>query len=278
MADTRGTAGEQPAPPDRRRSALRRTVPVAAPLLVGLAVLAAWEAAVWYFQTPPYLLPAPSAIGEKIQQNAGRLASAWLVTFGTMAVALAAAVLLGVALAVVFVTSRVVELSLFPYAVVLQVTPLIAIAPLLVIWLDNPWWVRLVCAWIVAFYPILSGTVVGLRSADAGLRDLFRLYGAGPWQRVRLLLAPSALPYFLAGLRVSVNLALVGAVVAEFVTGTGTDSTGLASLVFEGQETMDVGLTFAALGVISATGVLIYFATHLTSGWLLAGWHDSSDV
>ena len=118
---------------------------------------------------------------------------------------------------------------------VLQVTPLVALAPLLMLWIETPWLMRVVCAWIVAFFPILANTVVGLRSADPGLERLFQLYHATPWQRVRLLLTPSALPYFLAGLKVSTNLALVGAVVAEFVTGAGTDYPGLASLVFEGQ-------------------------------------------
>lgn len=270
-------ADDETPPPIERRSgsALRRIVPTLAPLVVGVAVLAFWEFAVWFWEVPKYLLPAPSAIGGALVEHGDKLASAWQVTFGTMAVALAAAVVLGVLLAVVFTSSRLVELSLFPYAVVLQVTPLVAIAPLLLIWINTPWLVKLVCAWIVAFFPILSNTVVGLRSADPGLADLFRLYGASPWQRVRLLLTPSALPFFLAGLRVAVNLALVGAVVAEFVTGAATDSPGLASLVFEGQYAMDVPLTFAALTLISATGIAMYFATHLLSRWLLGGWHAS---
>ncbi|MEM9185738.1 MAG: ABC transporter permease [Planctomycetota bacterium] len=254
----------------------RGLAPFAAPLGVGLVVAGVWEFAVGYWQVPEYLLPPPSAIVETMGAERATLASAWCVTFGAMAVALMAAVLFGVLLAAVFATSRIVELSLFPYAVVLQVTPLVAIAPLLMIWINTPWIVKLVCAWIVAFFPILSNTALGLRAADPGLSDLFRLYRASPWQRARLLLAPSALPYFLAGLRVAVNLALVGAVVAEFVTGAATDHPGLASLVFEGQYAMNVPLTFAALGLISGTGIAMYFATHLLSRWLLGGWHASS--
>lgn len=262
---------------ERRRSGVvRKLAPVAAPLFVGVAVLAAWEMMVRWREIPEYLLPAPSVVALTIAERAGQLASAWLVTFGTMAVALAAAVVLGVAMAVVFTSSRIVELSLFPYAVVLQVTPLVAIAPLLLIWINEPTLVKLACAWIVAFFPVLANTAVGLRSADPGLVDLFRLYGATPWQRVRLLLAPAALPFFLAGLRVAVNLALVGAVVAEFVTGAATERPGLASLVFEGQYTQDMPLTFAALVLISTTGIAMYFATHLLSRWLLGGWHASA--
>ena len=260
----------------RRAGPWRRLVPALAPLVVGSIVLTAWELSVWWWEIPRYLLPGPMAIGESIGANGARLTASWAITFGTMLVALAAAVVTGVMLAVVFTASRVVELSLFPYAITLQVTPLVAVAPLLVIWIDDPWLVRLICAWIVAFFPILSNTVIGLRSADSGLRDLFTIYGATTWQRIHLLLVPSALPFFLAGLKVAVNLALIGAVVAEFVTGAATDHPGLASLVFEGQETMDIGLTFAALTVISLTGIATYFATHLLSIWLLSNWHASS--
>lgn len=263
-------------PPDRRRGAWRRLMPLLAPLLVGAAVLTTWELGVRWWETPPYLLPGPVAIATAISENAARLFAAWRVTFGTMTLALALAVVAGVSLAVVFTSSRIVELSLFPYAVVLQVTPLVAVAPLLVIWINDPARVKLICAWIVAFFPLLANTVVGLRSADPGLLDLLNLYGATPWQRVRLVLIPSALPYFMAGLRVAVNLALVGAVVAEFVTGAATDHPGLASLVFEGQWVSDGPLTFAALAMISLTGIVMYFATHLLSAWLLGSWHASA--
>jgi len=250
-------------------------MPALAPLLVGCALLAAWEASVRWWDVPDYFLPGPLKIAQAMQAEAGKLLAAWCVTFGTMSLALVAAVVGGVALAVLFTSSRLVELSLFPYAVVLQVTPLVALAPLLMLWIETPWLMRLVCAWIVAFFPILANTVVGLRSADPGLKELFQLYHATPWQRSRLLLTPSALPYFLAGLRVSVNLALVGAVVAEFVTGAGTDYPGLASLVFEGQYQTNGPLTFAALATISLTGIAMYFATHLLSRWLLGNWHAS---
>jgi NitT/TauT family transport system permease protein len=180
------------------------------------------------------------------------------------------------ALAVVFSLSRMIETSFFPYAVILQVTPLVAIAPLIMVWVENRTLVLLICAWIVAFFPILSNTVLGLRSADENLNDLFQLYGATPWQRLRLLLAPAALPYFLAGLKISGNLALVGAVVAEFVVGASGVQSGLASTILESGYQLAVPRMFAALAMISLTGVAIYFGMHLLSWFLLRHWHESA--
>lgn len=246
--------------------------------MVAIAVLAAWETTVRVREIPPYLLPAPSAVVESLIDQWPSLGPAWLVTVRTMLVALAAAVVGGVLLAVLFSLSPAIELSLFPYAVVLQVTPLVAMAPLLLIWVgvERTWLVLILCAWIVAFFPILANTTVGLRSADAGLRDLFDLYEASRWQRLRLLLTPTALPYFLAGLRTAVNLSLVGTVVGEFVTGASGAQSGLAASVFEGTYRSDNSLTFAALGLISLTGIACYFATHAMSAWLLRGWHEST--
>lgn len=260
----------------RRRSRWRLATRVLAPLGVALAVLLAWEALVRWRDVPTHVVPAPTAVAECLLEQWPTLGPAWLVTLRTMAVALAAAVAGGVLLAVVFSLSPALELSLFPYAVVLQVTPLVAVAPLLVIWIDDTRTVLALCATIVAFFPVLAGTAVGLRSADPGLRDLFDLYHANRLQRLRLLLAPTALPYFLAGLRTAVNLALVGAVVGEFVTGAAGAQSGLAAAVFEGQYRLDTPLMFAALGLISLTGVACYFATHTLSQWLLSPWHEST--
>ncbi len=171
-------------------------------------------------------------------------------------------------------SSRLVETSLFPYAVMLQVTPLVAVAPFIVIWIgwERVWLTQLVCAWIVAFFPILSNTTMGLRSADPGLRDLFTLYDASRWQRLRLLLAPSALPYFLAGLKVSANLALVGAVVAEFAAASGT-SGGLAWRILEAGNRLQTAKMFAALILLAVMGVIIYAILSLLEWLLLHRWH-----
>ena len=248
-----------------------------APLTMGVALLAAWEAIVRINDIPPYLLASPSVIAKTIVAEWSTLAPAWLVTLKTMLVALAAAVIVGVAAAAVFASSRVLEATLFPYAVMLQVTPLVAVAPFIVLWLnDRVWLAQVLCAWIVAFFPILSNTSIGLKSADLGQRDLFNLYGATRWQQLRLLLAPSALPYFLAGLKISANLALVGAIVGEFVIGPAAEHPGLATTILASQLRQDTPMMFAALAVVSLTGVVIFFFVHLLSYCLLRRWHEST--
>jgi NitT/TauT family transport system permease protein len=198
-----------------------------------------------------------------------------LVTLRVTLAALAAAALFGGALALLFSLSRIVELSLFPYAVILQVTPIVAIAPLIIIWVHTPFLALLVCAWIVAFFPIVSNTTVGLNSADRNLLALFRLYGASRWQVLWLLRLPTALPYFLAGLRISGGLALIGAVVAEFVAGTGGSETGLAFRILEAGYRLAIPRLFAALVLLSLTGIVIYLVLDALSRRLLHRWHES---
>jgi NitT/TauT family transport system permease protein len=199
-----------------------------------------------------------------------------LVTLRVTLAALAAAAILGGAIAVLFSLSRLVEISLFPYAVILQVTPIVAIAPLIIIWVQQPFLALLVCAWIAAFFPIVSNTTVGLNSADRNLVALFRLYGASPAQTLRYLKLPTALPYFLAGLRISGGLALIGAVVAEFVLGTSGTETGLASRIQEAGYRLEIARAFAGLILLCATGIAIYLAIDLVSRALLRHWHEST--
>ena len=248
------------------------------PLAVGMTLLVLWEAVVRWYAIPPFKLPAPSVIAETIIHNRSALLAAWLVTVQTMLAALLAAVVSGVLLAALLTSSRRLELSLFPYAVVLQVTPLVAVAPFVMLWIgfERVRLTQIVCAWIVAFFPILSNSVIGLRSADHGLGELFTLYRAGRFQRFRLLLAPAALPYFLSGLKIAANLSLVGAVVAEFVVGIEVERPGLASTIFAAQQRSDAPLMFAALTIVSLTGVVVYFAVHLLSWRLLKNWHESA--
>ncbi len=254
-----------------------RVLRVLAPLAVGAVLLAAWEAIVWAKQIPSYLLAPPSLIAKTLLAEWSTLGAAWAVTLQTMLVALAAAVVIGVTMAAVFASSRALETMLFPYAVMLQVTPLVAVAPFIVLWFnDRVWLAQVLCAWIVAFFPILSNTSIGLRSADRGQRDLFDLYGATRWQKLRMLLAPSALPYFLAGLKISANLALVGAIVGEFVIGPAAEHPGLATTILASQLRQDTPMMFAALAVVSLTGVAVFFLVHLVSWFLLRRWHESA--
>jgi len=167
-------------------------------------------------------------------------------------------------------------MSLFPYAVILQVTPVVAIAPLIIIWVDDIRLALLICAWIVAFFPILSNTTLGLNSADQNLTDLFRLYRASRWQVLRHLRLPTAMPYFLAGLRISGGLALIGAIVAEFVAGTGGRASGLAYRILEAGYQLQIPKMFAALVLVSLTGIAIFLAMSLISHLALRHWHESA--
>ena len=203
------------------------------PALTLLALLLGWELLVRLAHIPHYTLPAPSLVAQTLWDNFGSLAGSWWFTIKVTFSALALACAGGVLIAAVFALSPAVEAALFPVAVILQVTPLVAIAPLILIYIESTTAALLLCAWIVAFFPILSNTVLGLRAADANLRDLFRLYRATPWQRLRLLLTPTALPYFLGGLRISGGLSLIGAVTAEMVAGAAGRETGLASRILE---------------------------------------------
>src|SRR4051794_38392981 len=201
------------------RTLVRRLARIAAPIAIGFAVLALWEAIVRIDGIPPYVLPAPSAIAASLWTDGPSLLASLLVTLRITLAALAAAALFGGAIALLFSRSRLLEISLFPYAVILQVTPVVAIAPLIIIWVQTPFLALLVCAWIVAFFPIVSNTTVGLNSADRNLLALFRLYGASPGQVVLYLRLPTALPYFLAGLRISGGVGLIGAGGARVFAG-----------------------------------------------------------
>ncbi len=255
----------------RRESLLRTVVPVA--VVAGLLLL--WEALVRINHVPHYIIPAPSLIFTTLIDNWGTLAPAlWFTTKLTL-MALAAAVVGGVLLAIAFAMFRWVEIGLFPIAVILQVTPIIAIAPLILIYVSSTTAALLLCAWIVAFFPILSNTVIGLKSADSNLRDLFQLYRASPWQVFRLLLVPSALPYFMAGLKIAGGLALVGAVVAEFTAGTAGRETGLASRILESSFRTEIPMMFAALLLVSLLGIAIFIVFAALSRMVLGHWHES---
>ena len=230
-----------------------------APLLFGLAALALWEALVRITGVPSYLIPGPIAIVDAfLADPAGlllSLGSTLVVTFAALIVAAS----LGVALAIGITSSRLLAAAIQPWAVVLQVTPIVAIAPLIIVWVGNPFAALVVCATIVAFFPVFANTASGLSSAPAELADLFRLYGGGRLATLRLLRLPAALPFFLAGLRISGGLALVGAVVAEFVAGSGGFASGLAYRILEAGYRLQVPRMFAALVLLSLAGIAINF-------------------
>ncbi len=245
------------------------------PIVLFAFALGAWEAFVRIREIPHYILPAPTLIAVTLWQNLGSLMESWLFTIKITFWALFLAVTGGVLLAMLFALNKWVEISLFPFAIVLQVTPIVAIAPLILIFIDSTTAALLLCAWIVAFFPILSNTVIGLRSADHNLRDLFTLYRASPWQTLRHLLVPSAMPYFIAGLKVAGGLSLIGAVVAEFTAGAAGKETGLASRILEASFRTEIPKMFAALVLVSLTGIAIYLIFNLVGKLVLGHWHES---
>lgn len=250
---------------------LRFAVPVA----MLIFAVAAWHAIVTINQIPRYILPSPADVAGALFTDWGTLWPALVVTLRITFSALLLALVGGVALAIVLVQSRWVELALFPFAVILQVTPIIAIAPLLLIYTDTPS-ALLICAFLVAFFPILSNMVAGLKSVDHNLLNLFELYGASRWQTLIYLKIPAALPYFMAGLRIGGGLALIAAVVAEFAAGSAGQGSGLAFRLLESQYRLNIPRLFAALILLTGTGVAIFGLTSLVSWLTLRRWHESA--
>ena len=252
-----------------------RTLVVAAPIVVALLALAAWQLFVTAYEIPAYLVPSPMRVARTLVDDWPLLSRALGVTLGIALAALAIATIAGAAAALLFVQSRWIEASLFPYAVLLQVTPIVAIAPLIIIWVRDTRVALVLCAVVVAIFPIISNTTLGLRSVDPGLVNLFRLHRASRWQVLWRLRVPSALPYFFGGLRIASGLALIGAVVAEFVAGTGGQGAGLAYQILLAGMQLNIPRLFAALVLITATGVALFGVVLLLSRIALSRWHES---
>jgi len=252
-----------------------RLVRILLPIVVLVAGIAAWELVVRLNNIPPYVLPGPIAVFETLIQDWPVLSQSLLTTLETTLEGFAAAAAGGIALALLFNQSKWLEYSLFPYAVILQVTPVIAIAPLLLIYLPQQTAV-IACAWIVAFFPVLSNTTLGLNSVDRNLAGLFRLYGASRLQTLAYLKLPSALPYILGGLRIAGGLSLIGAVVAEIAAGSAGAGSGLAYRIAESGYRLNIPRMFAALLLLSAAGIVIYGLLALTSHLVLRRWHESA--
>jgi NitT/TauT family transport system permease protein len=230
-----------------------------APVFFGVLTLGLWEGAVRLFHVPPYQLPGPVAIIQAFLADPRGLLQSLLITLAVTLSALLVAAVLGAAMAVAMSASRLAQAAIQPWAVALQVTPLPAIAPLIIIWVGDPFIALVVCATIVAFFPLFANTMSGLESVPAELTDLFRLYGAGRWQTMVRLRLPAALPFFLSGLRISGGLALVGAVVAELVAGSGGFASGLAYRILEAGFRLQIPRMFAALTLLAVAGIVLNF-------------------
>ncbi len=259
-----------------RNAQLERVGRWVLPIAIFLLSIWAWDKICVWNEIPRYILPRPWEVLATLWTDAGLLFSSLLVTLRITFLSLLLAVVGGVGLAVLFTQSKWVEMSLFPFAIVLQVTPIVAIFPLINIYVDNQTAKLLLCSWIVAFFPILSNTTLGLNSVDRNLIDLFRLNGATRWQQLWHLRLPAAMPYFLGGLKIAGGLSLIGAVVAEFVAGSSGQSSGLASRIIEAGYRLNAPRLFAALFLISVTGILIFLVLTLVSHLILRRWHESA--
>jgi NitT/TauT family transport system permease protein len=255
---------------------MTRSLGYVLPLALGVLVLGLWEFLVRAYGVPVFVLPGPSAIWSALLADFPSLMASLWTTLRITMLAFVLAAVSGVALAVLFSQSRILEMMLYPYAVVLQVTPVVAIAPLIIIWVgfERINVALLILAWIVAFFPILANTTLGLRSTDHNLIDLFRLHGASKSQVLWRLKLPSALPYLLSGLKTSGGLALIGTVVAEYGAGSGT-ATGLAWRIIEAGNRLQIPRMFAALILLAGLGITIFYGLALLEYLVLRKWHES---
>lgn len=246
------------------------------PVTTLVLTIALWQLLVTINEIPRYILPSPVDVAIALFTDSSTLWPAMMVTVKITLMALALALVGGVGLAILLVQSRLLELALFPYAVVLQVTPIIAIAPLLLIYAPDTQTALLICAFLVAFFPILSNMAQGLKSVDHNLLNLFELYGASGWQTLFYLKIPASMPYFMAGLRIGGGLALIAAVVAEFAAGSAGQGSGLAFRLIESQYRMNLPRMFVCLIMLSAIGIIIFGLTSLISWLVLHRWHESA--
>lgn len=247
------------------------------PLLVGLVLIALWQGLVTGLELPPYLVPSPLLMLETLVTDWAALGASLWVTVKITVLAFLAATVAGVLISFLFVQSKLIEMALFPYAVLLQVTPIVAVAPLIIIWVKDPTASMVICAALVALFPIISNTTLGLRSVEPDLQSYFQLNRATRLQTLVRLRIPSALPYFFGGLRISSGLALIGAVVAEFVAGTGGSGAGLAYQILQAGFQLNIPRMFAALLLISLTGVGMFVAMAWLSRLALGSWHASEN-
>ena len=245
------------------------------PCLVGVFIIALWQGLVVAYELPPYLVPSPWLMLKTLHTDWLTLMLALWVTVKITLLAFITAAVMGVLISFLFVQSKQIETALFPYAVLLQVTPIVAVAPLIIIWVKDPTASMVICATLVALFPIISNTTLGLRSIEPDLQSYFKLNRATRLQTLVRLRIPSALPYFFGGLRISSGLALIGAVVAEFVAGTGGAGAGLAYQILQAGFQLNIPRMFAALLLISLTGVALFAAMAWASRWALGGWHAS---
>ena len=256
---------------------MKRLFDILFPLVVAALLLGFWQWKVRHDAVPVYVLPGPSDIANAFAANFLSLMTSLWATLTVTVLAFVFAAVFALAWAIAFAESRTIERAFYPYAITIQVTPVVAIAPLIILWIgyDRIMLAEILIAGIVAFFPILSNATQGLKSADYNLIDLARLYGASRWQILWRIRLPSALPFLLTGMKTAGGLALIGAVVAEFVAGSGT-ATGLAWRIIEAGNRLQIATMFAALALLALLGIAIFAALSGLEYLLLRRWHESA--
>lgn len=246
------------------------------PAGAAVVMIGIWYAAIWLFNIPRYLLPAPHAIVIEAINRWDYLIQGTLLTFSSALAGFILAGVIGITAATILSQSKLLEKSLYPYAIVLQTLPIVAIAPMVVVWMGTGRQTIAVIAFIVAFFPIISNTTLGLTSTDHNLINLLELYSANRLQLLLKLRIPYAIPYIVGGLRISAGLAVIGAIVGEFVAGMGGRAGGLGYQIAEAATMVQTTYLFAAAFAACAMGLIVFIAVNSASHFLLRNWHESS--
>jgi NitT/TauT family transport system permease protein len=246
------------------------------PFVAFLVITALWEGAVRALSVAAYLLPPPSAIAAAAARDLPTLLAGAATTAYAALLGFGLSALLGVLAAIILASSRVLERALHPYTIFLQTVPIVAIAPLLVLWFGPGLRAVTVSAFIVSVFPVIANTLAGLRGVEPALRDLFRLYGARRGATLIKLELPSALPNIVTGLKVAAGLAVIGAIVGEFVAGFSEGAAGLGILVLSAYRQLKTDLLFAAVVFAAGLGLVLFGLVSLAGHLLLSRWHASA--
>jgi NitT/TauT family transport system permease protein len=257
---------------DRKTSFFAQVLP---PVIVLIIVAALLEIYVRWRHVPIYLLPAPSAVLASLHNDASELYPALGWTAAAALIGFAGSVLLGILIATALSASRLVRRAIYPYTLFFQTVPIVAIAPLLVFWLEAGLTSVTVCALIVSIFPVIANTLVGLRSTEPALVDLFRLYGANPLSQFFKLRLPAALPAIFTGLRIAAGLSVIGTVVAEFLVGQLGDRAGLGIRIVSSIKYGHTDRVFAAVLLASLLGLAMFAAVNVAAHLMLRRWHAS---
>lgn len=252
---------------------MKRVLP---PIVALVLFLALWEGGVRALGIKEYLLPPPSAIAKALVGDSAALGRAFVTTATATLLGFGSSVVLGVGTGVVLASSRLVERAFYPYVILLQTVPIIAIAPMLNIWFGAGLRASTLCAIIVSVFPIIANTITGIRSVDPALRDLFKLYGASRLTTLVKLELPSALPNVFTGLRIAAGLSVIGTIVGEFVAGFNDEDAGLGIKILTANKQLRTDLSFAAVGIASALGLLMFVAVGALGSRLTRRWHASA--